>query len=138
MQTSFINVIYIGPWVASKENLSLCGFKFKFKLTSARTLKRRKSWKRLIKECPNIKTFVAILFKVLNAKMHQNMLHNNLCRYLGHDQKNWNYQRFFTQCWYKPSNHNKYLHQSIFLLSIHMKRRKHNFKLIKILKIALN
>jgi hypothetical protein len=35
-------------------------------------------------------------------------------------------------------NHNKYLHQSIFLLSIHMKRRKNNFKLIKILKIALN
>jgi hypothetical protein len=44
--------------------------------------------KRLIKECPSIKTFVAILFKVLNAKIHQNVLRNNTRRYLGHDQKN--------------------------------------------------
>jgi hypothetical protein len=36
---------------------------------------------------PSIKTFVAILFKVLNAKIHQNMLHNNACGYLGHDQR---------------------------------------------------
>jgi hypothetical protein len=37
-----------------------------------------------------------------------------------------------------PQIKNKYLHQSIFLLSMHMKRRKKYFILIKILKIALN
>jgi hypothetical protein len=36
---------------------------------------------------PKYQNFCCHIIKVLNAKIHQNMLHNNPCWYLGHDQR---------------------------------------------------